>query len=153
MIIFDLKCGSQSHVFEAWFSSSFSFEDQLARGLIACPLCGSPDVAKAPMAPAVGAKGNTRAAAPSATSDHFSAAPEEVKAMLAAAAAVQKRLLEGSEAVGERFPEEARSIHLGDAERRPIHGRATPDQARSPAEEGVPFAPLPFPVVEAGEEN
>ncbi len=73
--------------------------------------------------------------------------------MLAAAAAVQRRLLEGSEAVGERFAEEARSIHLGEAEARPIHGRATREQAESLLEEGVPIAPLPFPVPDPAREN
>jgi len=154
MIIFDLKCGPQAHVFEAWFSSSSAFEEQRSRGLLACPLCGSAEVAKAPMAPAVPAKGNSRSAAPSPTSEaHFSGPPEAVKAMLAAAAAVQKQLLAGSESVGDRFADEARAIHLGEAERRAIHGRATRADAEALAEEGIAVAPLPFPVVEAGEEN
>jgi hypothetical protein len=153
MIIFDLKCGSQGHVFEAWFGSSGDYESQRERGLVSCPLCGSADVAKAPMAPAVPAKGNTRSAALSPPSDTFTAAPAEVKAMLAAAAAVQKKLLEGSEAVGARFADEARAIHLGEAPQRPIHGRASPEQAEALADEGIAIAPLPFPVPDAAEEN
>ena len=151
MIIFDLRCG-EGHVFEAWFASSVAYEDQQARGLVACPLCGSAEIAKAPMAPAVGAKGNAspaRAPEPSL----FSGTPDSVKAMLAAAAAVQKHMLENSEAVGDRFAAEARAIHLGEADKRAIHGRATRDEAESLIEEGVPIAPLPFPVVPPGEEN
>jgi hypothetical protein len=53
LIIFDLKCGPQGHVFEAWFASSADFDEQQARGLVACPLCGSPEVVKAPMAPGI----------------------------------------------------------------------------------------------------
>jgi hypothetical protein len=153
MIIFDLKCGSQGHVFEAWFSSSAAFEEQKGRGLVACPLCGCADVGKAPMAPAVSAKGNSRPSTGAADPELFSAPPEQVKAMLAAAAAVQRALLEGSEAVGDRFPDEARAIHLGEKEARPIHGQATREQAESLVEEGVPIAPLPFPVAAPGEEN
>jgi hypothetical protein len=153
MIIFDLRCGAQGHVFEGWFGSGDDYESQAARGLIACPLCGSSEVAKAPMAPAVPAKGNARPAPPSPTSDLFSAAPAEVKALLAAAAAVQKKLLEASDAVGDRFADEARAIHLGEAPARPIHGRATRAEAESLVEEGVPIAPLPFPVPAPGEEN
>jgi hypothetical protein len=145
MIIFDLKCAPQGHVFEAWFASSAAWEDQQARGLVACPICGSSDLAKAPMSPAVPAKSNAR--------ELVSGGPEGVKAVLAAAAAVQKRLLEGSDAVGDRFADEARAIHLGEAESRPIHGRATMSEAESLIEEGVPIAPLPLPVVEEGEEN
>jgi hypothetical protein len=143
VIIFDLKCAPQGHVFEAWFGSSADYEAQQGRGLVACPICGSDEVAKAPMAPAVPAKGDRG----------VSAAPDDVKRMLAAAASVQKQLLEKSEAVGDRFAQEARAIHLGEAEGRAIHGRATREEAQSLAEEGVPIAPLPFPVAEPGEEN
>ncbi len=152
MIIFDLRCAPGGHVFEAWFASSADYEDQQARGLVACPLCGSAEIAKAPMAPAVGAKGNS-AAAPAPSAGLLGGAPEEVKKMLAAAAGLQKAVLAGSEGVGTRFASEARAIHLGDADSRPIHGEATRAEAESLIEEGVPIAPLPFPVVPPGEEN
>lgn len=152
MIIFDLKCAPAGHVFEAWFGSSAAFEEQRGRGLVACPICGSDEVAKAPMAPAVGAKGNASPVSASPTS-LLGGVPEEVKKMLAAAAEVQKTLLAGSEAVGPRFADEARAIHLGEADSRPIHGEATRAEAESLIEEGVPIAPLPFPVVAPGEEN
>jgi hypothetical protein len=148
VIIFDLRC-TAGHVFEAWFGSSADYDDQQGRGLVACPLCGSADVAKAPMAPAVPAKGNRRPAGP----ELFSGAPGEVKAMLAAAAALQKKMLAQSEGVGDRFADEARAIHLGEAEARAIHGRATREQAQGLVEDGIPVAPLPFPVAEPGTEN
>jgi hypothetical protein len=153
VIVFDLKCAAAGHVFEGWFGSSADYEAQRARGLVSCPICGTREVAKAPMAPAVPAKANAAPPAARPAADIFSGAPEEVKAMLAAAAAVQRKLLEKSESVGDRFADEARSIHFGEADARPIHGRATPEQAAALAEEGVPIAPLPFPVVEPGEEN
>ena len=148
MIIFDLRCGG-GHVFEAWFGSSADFAAQQARGLVSCPLCGSAEVAKAPMAPAVPAKSNSRASG----RELFSGAPDEVKAMLASASALQKRVLAQSEAVGDRFADEARAIHLGDAEARAIHGRATRAEAESLLDDGIPVAPLPFPVAEPGTEN
>jgi hypothetical protein len=153
VIIFDLKCGSQGHVFEGWFASSLDFDDQQSRGLVSCPLCACPRVSKAPMAPSVPAKANARRAEPSTTSDLFSAAPTHVKAMLAAAAAVQKKLLAGSEGVGDRFADEARAIHFGEADARPIHGRASRDEARALIEDGVEIAPLPFPVPDPAAEN
>lgn len=150
MIIFDLKCAPTGHVFEAWFGSTADYDDQKGRGLVSCPLCGSVDIAKAPMAPAVGAKGNSQA---QAAPELFSGDPEKVKAMLAAAAAMQKQLLQGSEGVGDRFADEARAIHLGEAEARAIHGRATREQAESLVEDGIAVAPLPFPVAEPDAEN
>ena len=50
-----------------------------------------------------------------------------------------------------RFADEARAIHLGEAEARAIHGQATPEQADELRDEGIPVAPLPFPVTAAGE--
>jgi hypothetical protein len=143
MIVFDLKCGAAGHVFEAWFGSSEDYEAQKARGLVSCPLCGDGDIAKAVMAPQVAAKGN-QSDAPS---------PAAMKKMLADMAGLQRRMLENSEHVGDRFPDEARAIHLGEAEARAIHGRASKEDAQSLAEDGIPVAPLPFPVVEPGEEN
>ena len=143
MIVFDLKCALHGHVFEGWFGSSADYEDQAARGLVACPICGSSEVGKAPMAPHIPRKGGPSGGL----------APEAMKKMLAELATLQKRMLEKSDFVGERFPEEARAIHLGEAEARAIHGRATHADAASLIEEGVPVAPLPFPVVEPGEEN
>jgi hypothetical protein len=152
VIVFDLKCAPVGHVFEAWFASSSAFEEQRGRGLVACPLCGSAEIAKAPMAPAVGAKGNAVQASAFAGSPS-GGGPADVKTMLAAAAALQKTLLAGSESVGPRFAEEARAIHLGEADPRPIHGEATRAEAETLIEEGVPIAPLPFPVRDPADEN
>ena len=145
MIVFDLKCGA-GHVFEAWFGSSADYEDQRARNLVSCPICGAGEVSKAVMAPNVGAKGN-RAAATRPVRSGGAPAPAEMKTMLTALARAQARLLEGSEHVGKRFADEARAIHDGDAPERPIHGQATHAEAKSLIEEGVPVAPLPLPIV------
>lgn len=153
MIVFDLRCGG-GHVFEAWFGSTGDYEGQRDRGLVSCPMCGSGEVEKAVMAPNVGVKGNqlpAPVAAPSRTPSVpvpvQSSAPAEIKAMLTALAEAQARALEGSEHVGKRFAKEARAIHEGDAPERIIHGEATPEEAKALIEEGVPVAPLPFPVV------
>lgn len=143
MIIFDLKCAPQGHVFEAWFGSTEDYRAQRARGLVACPICGTAEVDKAPMAPRVGGGSNCGE----------ELAPEAVKAALAGIAEAQKKMLEQSEHVGDRFPEEARAIHLGEAEGRAIHGRATAREAEDLREEGIPVAPLPFPVVPPESEN
>jgi hypothetical protein len=143
VIIFDLKCAPQGHVFEAWFGSSEDFEGQRARGLVSCPLCGSGEVDKAPMAPRVGQKGNQAEGLP----------PAQMKALLGAMADAQKKMLETSEHVGPRFADEARAIHLGEAEARAIHGQATSEQADELRDEGIPVAPLPFPVIPPETEN
>jgi hypothetical protein len=139
MIVFDLAC-SASHVFEAWFGSQEDYEEQRARGLVSCPICGDPGVEKAPMAPRIASRGS-------------SDVMPDPKAMMRAMMAAQKKILSGSEDVGARFAEEARAIHSGEADERLIHGRATPAEAKSLVEEGVPVAPLPFPIRETGRDN
>lgn len=142
MIVFDLKCAVQGHVFEGWFGSSEDYDSQSARGLVTCPICGDTGVGKAPMAPRVGAKGNQTPADPAA-----------IKKALAEMADLQNRMLENSDFVGDRFPDEARAIHLGEAEARAIHGRASRDEAKNLADEGIPVAPLPFPVAGPGKKH
>jgi hypothetical protein len=147
VIVFDLACGT-GHVFEAWFGSSADYEDQKARGLLSCPLCGTDVVGKAVMAPSVGAKGNAAPTAPATVPVRTGGppAPAEMKAMLAALARAQAKALEGSEHVGTRFAREARAMHDGDAPERPIHGQATLAEAKALVADGVPVAPLPLPL-------
>lgn len=152
MIVFDLICRPQGHVFEAWFGSSQDYEGQRERGLVECPLCGVKDVDKAVMAPNVGPKGN-RSIMSRPVEAKDGADPEAVKAMLAALAQAQRKMLEGSDFVGDRFADEARAIHLGEADARSIHGRATADETRSLIEDGIQVAPLLFPTPDPGQEN
>ena len=52
MIKYALAC-DKAHDFESWFPSSDSFDTQLVRRLVACPVCGSTKVGKVIMAPQV----------------------------------------------------------------------------------------------------
>jgi hypothetical protein len=158
MIVFDLACPN-AHVFEAWFGSTDDYEAQRKRGLVSCPLCGSGEVAKAVMAPNVSPKGNRAESAsnlpvPAADSAPMRAGPPlpaEMKAALAAMAQIQAKMLEKSEHVGSNFAREARAIHEGESPERVIHGQATAEEAKALVEDGVPVAPLPFPVVAPGQ--
>ena len=47
--------------------------------------------------------------------------------------------------VGEKFPEEARRIHYGEAQDRPIYGDATLDEAKALTDEGIKVAAIPWP--------
>jgi hypothetical protein len=137
MIVFDLRC-AVGHVFEAWFASSGAFEEQRDRRLVACPVCGDDDVAKAVMAPNVGAKGNRGSGVP--------AVPAAAKALLAEVAAAQARALADSRWVGRDFAREARAMHEGDAPQALIHGQATAQEAKALVDDGVAIAPLLVPI-------
>ena len=145
MIVFDLTCDN-GHTFEGWFRSSDDFGSQQTRGLVTCPVCESASVAKAPMAPAVGAKGNRAADGSSTRSLSNRALPPAVAQALKALASAQAEALADSQWVGDRFAAEVRSMHYGDTEEKQIHGRATKDDALSLLEEGIAVAPLLVPV-------
>ena len=48
-----------------------------------------------------------------------------------------------TENVGDRFADEARRIHEGESEERPIRGTATPQEREALAEEGIAVVALP----------
>ena len=148
MIVFDLSCDT-GHRFEGWFGSSDDFARQQARGLVTCPQCGSASVSKAPMAPAVPKKGNQRsepvaqARQPVANAP---AMPPEVAEALQRIAVAQAEALKSSTWVGGKFAEVTRAMHYGEAEQAPVHGEVSAAEAKDLLEEGVPVAPILFPV-------
>jgi hypothetical protein len=153
MIVYDLSCDI-GHRFEGWFSSSGDFAAQQAGGLLECPACGSKTVTKAPMAPAVGRKGNTDAKAAPARTDEVAQAssamaggalPAPVLKAMEALAKVQAKALKSSEYVGDRFAEESRAMHYGERDQAIIHGKASAKDAAELLEEGIAVAPLLVP--------
>lgn len=154
MIVYDLECRPLGHRFEGWFGSSDDFANQQARGLISCPNCGSSDVTKAVMAPAVGRKGNqvanVRQPAPNVAGGVM---PAEARQVLEALAALQAEALKGSSWVGDNFAEKSRAMHYGEAEAETIHGKASLDEAKELIEEGIAVLPLPFLVVPPEQAN
>jgi hypothetical protein len=136
-------CCEAGHTFESWFNNSTAFDRQAARGLVACPMCGSAKVEKAIMAPAL--SGGREAPAPAT-------APEKTPVAIVSKEEVEVRkklkelrdhIVKSADYVGEKFPEEARRMHYGEIEHRSIYGEASPDAAKSLAEEGIEFHPLP----------
>jgi hypothetical protein len=57
---------------------------------------------------------------------------------------MRREIEANTEDVGAKFPQEARAIHLGEAPERAIRGRASLEEARSLAEDGVGVFPLPM---------
>ena len=158
MIVYDLSCDI-GHRFEGWFGNSTDFASQQERGLVSCPECGSPNVSKAPMAPSVPAKANTRAEkAPDSVQEgqhpvSNKPMPEEVQKALSVLAEAQSKALRQSTWVGDKFAEQSRAMHYGEQDEKPIHGQASAEEAKSLLDEGISVAPLPFPVSPPDELN
>ncbi|WP_137110576.1 DUF1178 family protein [Rhodobacter sp. SY28-1] len=142
MIRYSLRCAGD-HGFESWFKGADAFSALQAAGQVVCPVCGSADVRKDLMAPAVRPARKAAAAPQSApeTRPDLSAPASELEAQIAA---LRRQIEENSEYVGMNFAAEARAMHAGEAPGRAIHGEARPDEARALIEEGLPVAPLPF---------
>lgn len=155
MIVYDLCC-ADGHRFEGWFGSSDDYAGQRARGLVTCPQCGSAAVDKAPMAPAVPRKGNSGMPVSAASAKQPMARgpmPREVAEALARLAEAQARALKDSRWVGEAFAEQTRAMHYGERDPETIHGQASIEEAQALFDEGIPVAPLPFPVAPPEELN
>ena len=159
MIRYALRC-ERDHMFESWFQSSSAYESQVKRKLVECPSCGSTKVEKAIMAPRI-VKSNVSkkgrepvppvpvvaperpeaAAAPAPSPQSLMMAQErELRAKLKE---LRDHIVKNADNVGGQFPSEARKMHYGDIEHRPIYGEASPQEARELVEEGIEVAPLP----------
>ncbi len=133
MIKYTLNCNN-GHQFESWFSSSDSFEKLKKKGHLECAICSSKKVEKSLMAPSVtpdtGKKQEILISAQSALE-------KEIKAL-------KHKIRTTATDVGENFPSEARAMHYGEKEEKPIIGKTSLDEARDLAEEGIPFVPVPW---------
>ncbi|MES2716650.1 MAG: DUF1178 family protein [Pseudomonadota bacterium] len=143
MKVLNLRC-DHDHAFEGWFASEADFQDQAARGVVQCPLCGSPQVTRLPSAPRLNISGARAPAAASVPTPAPAATPEPATLQAMWLQAVSQ-VLKNTEDVGDRFPEEARRIHYGEAAERGIRGQASPQQRAELAEEGIEVLPLPLP--------
>jgi len=147
MIHYSLRC-ARGHAFESWFQSSSAYEDQEKRKLINWPVCGSSKVERAIMAPQIASrKGReSQAPAPAAAADPSPSTQlvmTQERELRAKLKELRDHIVKNADNVGERFPTEARKMHYGDIEHRPIYGEASPEEARSLIDEGVEVAPLP----------
>jgi hypothetical protein len=149
MIRYNLRC-DRGHAFESWFQSSHAYETQEKRRLVNCPSCGSAKVERAIMAPQIVSKKSRdlSVTAPAAATE--ATTPASTPLMMAQERELRAKLRElrdhivkNADNVGERFPNEARKMHYGDIEHRPIYGEASPEEARSLIDEGVEVSPLP----------
>lgn len=132
MIRYTLKC-SAGHRFESWFADSGTYDRLAGAGHVSCAICGDDDVVKAMMAPRVSAAEEESAPLTANRS------PTEI-----ALRALREKVEAESDYVGKSFASEARRIHDGESDERPIWGEATQAEAKALIDDGIPVAPLPF---------
>lgn len=146
MIRYSLKCAT-GHEFEAWFRSSAAYDEQRAAGQVCCAVCGSTEVAKAVMAPAVtakkaAAKGEAEQTAGSGVNEADITKPASPAE--AALTEMRRKVEADSDYVGRDFAAEARRIHDGESDKRSIWGEASLGDAKALKDDGIPVAPIPW---------
>ena len=155
MIRYALAC-AKGHTFESWFPNSAAYDKQAKRGLVTCPACGSAEVEKALMAPALGrgTKKDVHVPVAEAPPTTETAVPVENKTPVAMISPQEQEfraklkelrdhLTKNADNVGAKFPEEARKMHYGESKHRSIYGEASPQEAKELLDEGVELHPLP----------
>ena len=144
MIRYALICDND-HEFESWFKDSAGFDALNSKKLIECTACNSTKISKQIMSPKVQRTDRVPAEqewiAPASQSSEL-LSPEDLE-MRQKLAEIRQRMTEDSEDVGSRFTDEARKMHFGDIEQRPIYGRASLEEARELIEDGVGILPIP----------
>jgi hypothetical protein len=134
VIQYALLCDN-GHKFDAWFRSADAYDEQQARGVVACPVCMSEKVGKAMMAPAVSRASSEKM---SLSIGH----PEHAK-IREAMLAIRNKVTSEADYVGDKFADEARKIHFKEVDPRGIYGEATREEVAGLVEDGVDFMPLP----------
>ncbi|ABE61367.1 protein of unknown function DUF1178 [Nitrobacter hamburgensis X14] len=140
MIRYNLRC-HRGHSFESWFQNSSAYDSQVKRKLVTCAVCGSTKVEKAIMAPQIA--GSKKRGGPVPADSSMPATMAQERELRAELRELHDHLVKNADNVGTRFPKEARKMHYGDIEHRPIYGEASPEEAKSLIEEGVEVGSLP----------
>ncbi len=169
MKVLNLRC-SFGHHFEGWFASQDDFQSQLDHAQLECPMCGDKSVLRLPSAPHV-VTSSSRALAPApesamasrgATATGMPAVPTAMPMLPTAPSGVDpvafqsammravQHIITHTDDVGPRFAEEARRMHYGETDERPIRGQATSDEAKALHEEGIEVMSFPTPAALKG---
>ncbi|CAM5183555.1 hypothetical protein CDEF62S_04642 [Castellaniella defragrans] len=146
--VFDLAC-EHDHLFEGWFATAESYESQFSKGLVRCPVCDSTRITRRVSAPHLNVshlkaepaareaprpQGRAAVAAPSG--DQMTRLQAEVLRQI-------RRIVHQADDVGAQFADEARRMHSGEIEERPIRGTASAQECAELSEEGISIMPIP----------
>jgi hypothetical protein len=173
MILYSLRC-HKDHLFETWFRDSAAYESQSKAEAIDCPVCGSKRVEKAIMAPRVARSAGRSRSRDDVTAASGAPGPRAPGSGMPAAAAahsqvpvsgattkamreveqsakvrralqeLRRQVEENFDYVGPEFAEEARKIHYGETDERPIYGETSKEEALALEEEGVGVRRIPW---------
>lgn len=147
--VFDLSC-EHDHIFEGWFSSHDSFDDQMAKGLVRCPVCQSAQITRRVSAPRLNVshlkdepQAQPRPTPTGGSTTVFAPSGDQMAQLQAAMLRQIREIVRNSDNVGSGFADEARRMHEGEIEQRAIRGTATAGECQSLIEDGISIMPIP----------
>jgi hypothetical protein len=136
MIKYKLICDSD-HEFEGWFPNIREFDSQKKKGLLTCPMCESPNVDKAIMAPNV-KKQKIKKMRKEIINDNMMMASQAKNVMRM----VKKHITKHFENVGDKFYDEA--IKASDGQRDDkFYGTPTKQEVDDLLDDGVDLFHVP----------
>ena len=154
MIKYNLHCKSSScdnkQPFDGWFQNSKAYDEQKIGGLLTCPYCGSGNVDKSLMSPAIKDSKKTNHNA-SDEINKINSVKTETKninytadQIMTVLRTIKKEVETNADFVGNNFVDEARAIKSGHAEERPIYGNAQSEEIEELQDEGIQVSTIPW---------
>lgn len=154
--VFDLAC-EHNHLFEGWFVSQEAYDEQRAQGQLSCPICQSREITRRVSAPhlnlshlkrssvseTAGASAGTETVVPEGQAAVAAPSSRQLAKLQAEVLRQVRHIVRQTEDVGARFASEARRMHEGEVEDRPIRGVASLEECRELAEDGISIMPIP----------
>ena len=132
MIKYKLRC-SCNYEFEGWFPSSTEYTKQKKKGMINCPMCDSPNVDKAIMAP------NVKTTKKKSIPDDYMVMGQSAEQILRK---LNKKIKKDFQNVGKNFAKEARKASKGKRDQK-FYGTATKEEANQLLDEGIDLFAVP----------
>ena len=150
MIKYSLKCVENSCIkkdpFDSWFQNSTSYKKQIEAGYISCPYCGSLNIRKNLMSPALKINKNIKPSMDSKKLNHSATFQNTNKKidMMVVLRNLKKEIQKNAEFVGDNFVKEAKAIHEGKSKERAIYGEADPKDLEELKSNNIDFVNVPW---------
>jgi len=130
MISFDIEC-TNGHRFEGVFKDYNSYEEQLEKKMIKCPICESPEVKRLYTGCSIQPRSGSEIRISKDGPNMF-----EIAKMLG------EYIKENFKNVGRDFADVTRAMYYGIEEERNIYGETTAEEVNELLDEGIPVIPI-----------
>ena len=150
LICKSLDCSNQNN-FDGWFQNIDAYQNQISKGLILCPLCGSDNIIKSLAAPSFRlnkVKLTEIEVEQKSVEDKNLSKPiksdNNINDISMLLRAMKKEIQKNSEFVGDNFVKEVRSMKIDKTKERSIYGHGTKIEIEELKDEGINVLNIPW---------